>query len=55
MAVGIEADLLQCLPLTRELTALISLARRAVARLASEGWWAWQDSNLQPDRYERSQ
>ncbi|MDB5639394.1 MAG: hypothetical protein JWP51_4302, partial [Bradyrhizobium sp.] len=20
---------------------------------ASEGWWAWQDSNLQPDRYER--
>src|SRR3954453_8862946 len=25
----------------------------AVAREASEGWWARQDSNLQPDRYER--
>src|SRR5882762_155157 len=29
------------------------LACRAVAREASEGWWARQDSNLQPDRYER--
>ena len=25
----------------------------AEAREASEGWWARQDSNLQPDRYER--
>ena len=25
----------------------------AFARFASEGWWARQDSNLQPDRYER--
>ena len=23
------------------------------ARFASEGWWGRQDSNLQPDRYER--
>jgi len=30
------------------------LACLAVAREASEGWWARQDSNLQPDRYERS-
>ena len=29
------------------------LACQAVARFASEGWWARQDSNLQPDRYER--
>ena len=29
------------------------LACLAVAREASEGWWARQDSNLQPDRYER--
>ena len=28
-------------------------ACRAEAREASEGWWARQDSNLQPDRYER--
>src|SRR5262245_27762897 len=26
---------------------------RAEAGVASEGWWARQDSNLQPDRYER--
>src|SRR5882762_10483954 len=26
----------------------------AFTRFASEGWWARQDSNLQPDRYERS-
>jgi hypothetical protein len=25
----------------------------AFTRFASEGWWARQDSNLQPDRYER--
>jgi len=25
----------------------------AFAHFASEGWWARQDSNLQPDRYER--
>ncbi|BAR59279.1 hypothetical protein NK6_6125 [Bradyrhizobium diazoefficiens] len=31
----------------------MALARRAEAREASEGWWARQDSNLQPDRYER--
>src|SRR5262249_25629359 len=28
------------------------MACRAVAREASEGWWARQDSNLQPDGYE---
>ena len=31
----------------------VAPARRAEAREASEGWWARQDSNLQPDRYER--
>ncbi len=31
----------------------VALARLAEARDASEGWWARQDSNLQPDRYER--
>src|SRR5690242_6044470 len=31
----------------------VALACRAEAREASEGWWARQDSNLQPDRYER--
>src|SRR5690349_17855978 len=30
-----------------------ALACQAEAREASEGWWARQDSNLQPDRYER--
>jgi hypothetical protein len=25
----------------------------AFTHIASEGWWARQDSNLQPDRYER--
>src|SRR5205823_1771079 len=25
----------------------------AFTRFASEGWWAWPDSNQQPDRYER--
>ena len=25
----------------------------AFTRFASEAWWARQDSNLQPDRYER--
>jgi len=27
----------------------------AAPRVARQGeaWWAWQDSNLQPDRYER--
>src|SRR3954451_13571782 len=29
------------------------LACPAEPREASEGWWARQDSNLQPDRYER--
>ena len=29
------------------------VACRAVAGETSEGWWARQDSNLQPDRYER--
>jgi hypothetical protein len=29
------------------------VACQAVAGVASEGWWARQDSNLQPDRYER--
>src|SRR5437899_11812908 len=32
---------------------IAALACQAVAREASEGWWARQDSNLQPDRYER--
>jgi hypothetical protein len=27
----------------------------AFTRFASEGWWARQDSNLQPDRYERGE
>jgi hypothetical protein len=27
--------------------------RRGSLHFASEGWWARQDSNLQPDRYER--
>jgi hypothetical protein len=27
----------------------------AFTRFASEGWWARQDSNLQPDRYERQE
>ena len=31
----------------------VARACRAEAREASEGWWARQDSNLQPDRYER--
>jgi hypothetical protein len=29
------------------------LRRGGLRRFASEGWWARQDSNLQPDRYER--
>jgi hypothetical protein len=29
------------------------LRRGSPCSHASEGWWAWQDSNLQPDRYER--
>src|SRR5215470_11440392 len=28
-------------------------SRPGYARFASEGWWAREDSNLQPDRYER--
>mgnify|MGYP006864737249 CR=1 FL=1 len=27
---------------------------RAALREGWKRWWAWQDSNLQPDRYERS-
>jgi hypothetical protein len=30
------------------------LACLAVAREASEGWWASLDSNQEPDRYERN-
>jgi hypothetical protein len=29
------------------------LRRGSLPRFASEGWWARQDPNLQPDRYER--
>jgi hypothetical protein len=29
------------------------LAYKLARYFASEGWWARQDSNLQPDRYER--
>src|SRR4051794_35434565 len=30
-----------------------SLRRNGKRELAENGWWARQDSNLQPDRYER--
>jgi hypothetical protein len=43
---------LRCLP-GRVARGPSSLAMvRGIARFASEGWWAPQDSNLQPDRYE---
>jgi delta 1-pyrroline-5-carboxylate dehydrogenase len=32
----------------------VGFGAAAFTRFASEGWWARQDSNLQPDRYERS-
>src|SRR5947208_13241166 len=44
----LRRDSLRSLRLT-----FVALARPAVAREAREGWWARQDSNLQPDRYER--
>src|SRR5438552_5831347 len=44
----LRRDSLRSLRLT-----FVALARPAEAREASEGWWARQDSNLQPDRYER--
>src|SRR5437879_6574824 len=31
----------------------VGFGAAAFTRFASEGWWARQDSNLQPDRYER--
>jgi hypothetical protein len=31
------------------------LRRGSLSRYAGEGSWAWQDSNLQPDRYEREE
>ena len=31
----------------------VGFGAAAFARFASEGWWARQDSNLRPDRYER--
>lgn len=34
--------------------AQVGFGAAAFTRFASEGWWARQDSNLQPDRYERS-
>jgi hypothetical protein len=40
-------------PFTRFAFERPVLACLAIAREASEGWWARQDSNLQPDRYER--
>jgi hypothetical protein len=33
--------------------AQVGFGAAAFTRFASEGWWARQDSNLQPDRYER--
>jgi hypothetical protein len=33
--------------------AQLGFGAAAFTRFASEGWWARQDSNLQPDRYER--
>ena len=31
----------------------VGFGAAAFTHFASEGWWARQDSNLQPDRYER--
>jgi len=44
-----------CLAVARGSARLRPLGFGAAAftRFASEGWWARQDSNLQPDRYER--
>ena len=33
--------------------AQMGFSAAAFNRFANEGWWARQDSNLQPDRYER--
>jgi hypothetical protein len=33
--------------------AQVGFGAAAFTRFASEGWWARQDSNLQPDRYDR--
>jgi hypothetical protein len=38
---------------TTALARFVARACLAEAGEASEGWWARQDSNLQPDRYER--
>src|SRR5882672_943135 len=38
---------------TQPAFAQVGFGAAAFTRSASEGWWARQDSNLQPDRYER--